>query len=195
MWATILINLWLHLFPKGEKSKITQDKKVAFSSSVCIADTHAENDTLYGSTTLTGALQRTNVQAVLPRLKPPETVSVLHGNVPVTDKCVIKYTYLALSVVPGTDLWKTTSTPELQQGLLYANQLVTRKTQRVRGLELVAPLPDHGGERRDQRLSSITEGQWYRQPFLPNEPSWRTPKWWDSGSFQVGKHIHVLGGE
>ena len=82
-------------------------------------------------------------------LKLPPSVSVLHGNIPVTDKCM----------VPGTDLRKTMSTPESQQCLLYANKLVTRKTQGVRGLELLAPLPDHGGRRRDQRLSSITKGQ------------------------------------
>lgn len=35
---------------------------------------------------------------------------------------------------------------------LYANKLVTRKTQGVRGAELVAPLPDHGERRRDSEI-------------------------------------------
>lgn len=51
---------------RRKQSKITQDKKVTFSSSVFIADAHAENDTLYGNNTLNRTLQGTNAQAILP---------------------------------------------------------------------------------------------------------------------------------
>ena len=43
-------------------------------------------------------------------------------------------------------------------------------------------------------LSSVSNGQWFKQSCLYNRTSVQTPERWDSESSQVTKHILILGG-